>query len=603
VSFKPPMIIPPKRPTVVQKARDLARSLVGAGSRRIDPRKGQNPAGVQIRPDTSKTGAGRPLARTGVVDYGTIYNLADTDDIIFSLRRTVRSAIGELPWKAVPDLDGIKADLNRWRQCVEINMASPGLGLPFQPQTLTMSFFLRASGALQDLLKRVTAESKGDTSQIHTNPDLRQFFDNCLKHHQAIAESHLYAVRMALEQPNPSAESSFRAFLNLIVDDLMLFDAAAIVKNPTEDGQLGELYTLPGQNIRLYRSRDLSTPPPPHIAYDWFEEEKVRAVYNNLELVYLAANMRRNGYGKPPLEAILKLMVGALYGDNYLLEQFTNNNMPAGVFDLGEGIDDGERRAVEKSWDGKVAKGQRRIIFVANPAGVKGFIPIPQPSNKDQDINELFKLWAARKCAVFGMSLNDIGFTEDLHRTTAETQANLTQSRGVRSMADLIAGYINMEIVRGQLWLRDQPENPLCLDGVAYPVFPFRDVKFEFVQEEEEDKKEQADRDSALISNGVMCINEVREERGLRPIEGGDEHIISTGGTPMRVADLPILPTPTPEQMTQGLEAAGKQKGGDGTRAGNTPPIPGASAQDAAASAAKSIATLGESIVKAITGG
>lgn len=40
------------------------------------------------------------------------------------------------------------------------------------------------------------------------------------------------------------------------------------------------------------------------------------------------------------------------------------------------------------------------------------------------------------------------------------------------------------------------------------------------------DKNTQANYYSTMLKNGVMCINEIRDEMGLSPIEGGDKHII-----------------------------------------------------------------------------
>lgn len=40
------------------------------------------------------------------------------------------------------------------------------------------------------------------------------------------------------------------------------------------------------------------------------------------------------------------------------------------------------------------------------------------------------------------------------------------------------------------------------------------------------DKSTQATYYSTMLKNGILCINEIREEMGLSPIEGGDEHII-----------------------------------------------------------------------------
>ena len=40
------------------------------------------------------------------------------------------------------------------------------------------------------------------------------------------------------------------------------------------------------------------------------------------------------------------------------------------------------------------------------------------------------------------------------------------------------------------------------------------------------DKSTQATYYSTMIKNGIMCINEVRDDMGLSPIKGGDQHII-----------------------------------------------------------------------------
>ena len=41
------------------------------------------------------------------------------------------------------------------------------------------------------------------------------------------------------------------------------------------------------------------------------------------------------------------------------------------------------------------------------------------------------------------------------------------------------------------------------------------------------DKQAEANYYSSLLSNGVMCVNEVRKKLGLNPIEGGDRHTIA----------------------------------------------------------------------------
>lgn len=204
-------------------------------------------------------------------------------------------------------------------------------------------------------------------------------------------------------------------------------------------------------------------------------------------------------------------------------------------------------------------KGHYRGIFVGMKEGVKGFMPMPTTPDKTDTTLARLTYWANAKCAVFGLSMNDIGFTEDLHRTTAETQAELTQSRGINSFANIIQGYFNGEIVKGRMWVRDDPENPDSFDGKSMPCFQFSDVKFEFEQSTPTQRLEEATAMLAFVESGSMCINELRKELRLPPIPGGDVYALAASAESFtRVDALDSLPTeiapPMPEQPMPGEE-------------------------------------------------
>jgi hypothetical protein len=507
----------------------------------IEPRKGARPLVNPMRIDAQ-------YRDDRVVRPNRQYReLAESDDIIVAIRRTLRFAIGELPWQIVPDIAGIKADLQSWQTIVELNLAMPGMGLHFAPRAISMDFFTRASGALKDILREESeaAEASGDDS-IENNERLRAFFENCLAAHNVVAQQHAERVNDFLDAPEPgNPATSWRAFSDRIIDDLTLYDSAAFVKNPLMSGAaLGELYTLPGDQIRLYRCPDLSTPRPPAIAYDHHVNDKTISVFNSLELGYVVCNPQADGYGRSPISVLMSLVMASLYGDNYTLEFFANNNAPAGVFDLGPNVDQPERDAVETRWNNLARQGMRRIMFVSNVEGVKGFIPMPTTTNKDSEIKELQLSWANRKCAVFGLGLGDIGFNQDLHRTTAETSHASAQSRGVNSFAKILAQAINLNVVRGMMWVREDPENAANLAGTAVPVFPFSDVTFEYNYDDPADDDAQTDPQTKLLTAGVLNINEVRKHRGQPPIIGGDVHTMLSGGTLIKVADLKKLAPP-----------------------------------------------------------
>lgn len=559
------------------------------GTRKIVPRKGASPGDIsgvqgvygQTAPAKWKEPGSHLIQRQRWLSLPgySLNELANRDDIIFSIRNTLKRAIGGMDWDIVPDIDKIKADLKRWQQITFLQLSMPSLPLKFEPQAVDPAFFMAASGELREIIRDEFSGQIDQTtpgSGVEFNPDtsmrLREFFERCVNYFEVVAEGHINAVKRTLERPNPSAESSFRALMNRLVDDLTIFDAAALIKNSTLDGRPGELYSVPGEYMRVYMCDDLSTPQPPFAAYDWFQDAKIRAFYNNVEMVYLMMNPQRDGYGKPPMEVLLEQMVGSLYGDAYLVDQFSNNNMPFFVFDAGPNISQSERDAMETAWDNRVRKGMHRGIFIGAKEGVKGFLPVPQGSNKDNEILQLMQHWSARKCAAFGLSLNDIGFTEDLHRTTAETQAELTQARGVISMAKCIEGYINQEYVKGMLWLRDDPQDPECRDGHSVPCFPFKDVKFAFEQSDDKQQLEDAQRAVTLIDAGVITINEVRKELGLPPREGGDVLFTAKASSSItRVEDLMEISLEQQQEQAKANAPDGGEGGGEG---GDGPPKP-----------------------------
>jgi phage portal protein BeeE len=485
-----------------------------------------------------------------------IRQLAESDDVIVAIRRTIRMAFGDYEWECVPDTGRQKADLMAWQKFTELNLAMPGLDLTFKPQVITPKFFVDAQGALRDLLRdeHEEDEENGGDGSLENNAKIRQFFDNCLMVHNAIAERHAEKVRAFFERPEPDDPSvTFRSFLDQVVDGLTLWDAAPLVKNPSADGHsLYELYQLPGNEINLYRRADRKRPMPPHVAFEWSVNQQVRAYYNAMELAYITANAQPDGYGKPPVESLFNQIMASLYGDAYMLDFFANNNAPRGVFDLGPGVGQGERDAMENRWNELVRKGMRRILFVSNSENVKGFIPMPEASNRDSEVMAAFEMWAKRKCAVFGLNLGDIGFTEDLHRSVAEDQTQKSQARGIDSLARSVAGAFNAMIVKGDFWVRNNPDDPQDLSGFPRPVFPFNDVKFQFILDKNDDTKDEATSMVSLVQAGLLTINEGRKDAGKPPIPGGDIAVVGVGQQAIKVADLKHLPPPQPPQAPGG---------------------------------------------------
>jgi hypothetical protein len=550
---RPSALVPINRGLDLRVIQNVLAKMTGPSlAKDLEPRKGATTRGMLPLQRLQQSGlADKPVARDGTTNFVALKALANRDDIIWSIRSTIRRAIGEMKWKVAPDLDAIKADLKRWETTVLVNLALPGFGLNFKPQTMSMQIFEKASGSLREVLREALKQGE----EPATSPTIRNFFSNVQSAHEAIALSHVESVERIFRTPN-NTQKTFRELMDLIIDDITLYDAGVIIKNATLSGDLGELYHLPGWQIRPYRAKDRTIPQPPHVAYDWIVDSITKAYFNNAEVCYVAANPQESGYGLSPCETIIDQMLGAVYGDAYLIDGFINNNLPYFVFDCGPTVQEGERRSIEKAWDQRVSQGGHRGIFVANAEGIKGFMPVPSPTDKDSSTIEKLKFWANRKCAAYGLSLNDIGFTEDLHRTTSETSADLSQTRGIDSFAVVLEEKLNVEIVQGMMWVRDDPENTNALAGSSKRCFEFSDVRLGFERGNKEDRMDKAEQAMGLVTAGIWSINEERKEMDLPPIPGGDVHVAfgATGG--VKIEDLPNLPAPADPAAQQGAPGA-----------------------------------------------
>ncbi len=192
------------------------------------------------------------------INPATIVRLANSDPITWSIRRTIKSFIGQTKWDIVPDIDKEQSELDRWEDLV-LNSINP------------YSFDDSINYKSEILPKDVKAEIQQKTSIILSDDTLddegrrnstRWYFKTLSKRLRQEAESHKHKVKCIFEHPN-TTESSFRSLLELVLDDILIHDSGVIVKNYDHYGKLAEIYTRPGHEIKIYRNEDRTLPEPP----------------------------------------------------------------------------------------------------------------------------------------------------------------------------------------------------------------------------------------------------------------------------------------------------------------------------------------------------
>jgi hypothetical protein len=138
-----------------------------------------------------------------------------------------------------------------------------------------------------------------------------------------------------------------------------------------------------------------------------------------------------------------------------------------------------------------------------------------------------WQIYLVRKIAVvFGLSPQDLGVTFDVNRSTAETQLQISEDRGLRPLMALIQEYLTAEIVWDSTF--GGKENNLA--------FRFTALNLKETTQKAEINK--------LALSGVpwKTVNEARLEDGREPLPGPEfENLMMV--TPTGAVTLDQIPT------------------------------------------------------------
>lgn len=475
----------------------------------VDNTKADTPMSKYMNILSSSMGNGSKTveSRLNAMNSRKLKQLSNQDPVIWSIKKTRKDQVTQQKWDIVPDLDKSYADLDRWEQLEIRNLNDYGFIEEFKPTVLTPKTVKRIQ---EEIIKSI----RSNKDKIQAKAQIKFLFDMIKNELKQDADIHACIVKETFNRPN-NTQTSFEAFLKLIVDDILTFDAGIIVKNKNVSGtHLAELYTIPGQDVKIIKNEDGSTPEAPKPAYVYQPRNmdvKNAKKFTVDELLYIVDNPQHTGYGMSPLEVAVLIITASLYAENYNMDFLKHSNIPPGILNLGKGVTEENRKIFQSLWDAEIAGkgGLHKLLFAAGSDHME-MIPLKQLSNKDMEMMEYLKWTLSIKCMCYSISPQDIGFTQDFHRTTAEVQKELSKSKGLKNLLSLLQSYINSEIVKTE--------------------WNFTDVKFKWLDVDLADAMEQAKIDHLDIKTGVISINERRKNRGdSKPIEGGDEHYVYTG--------------------------------------------------------------------------
>lgn len=256
-----------------------------------------------------------------------------------------------------------------------------------------------------------------------------------------------YAVRQQralndlFHRPNP-ADSSFRAFIEKIIEDLLVCDAGCVEKDRNLLGEIVHLWPVDGATIKVAPDWDGSNPDAAR--YFWYPAYQELASWKNEDFIYIMANpVTYLPVGVSPLETLKSTIEAELYADDYNRRQVAGA-APDGLFDLGEDASPDDVARFRSYFMSEVT-GKGAIGFVGGTKGAK-WMPL-RMSNREMQFLEWETYLVKKIAAVFGMSPQDLGMLNDVNRANGEVQQQNTEDRGMRPLMALLQDYLTSEVV------------------------------------------------------------------------------------------------------------------------------------------------------------
>ena len=301
----------------------------------------------------------------------------------------------------------------------------------------------------------------------------------------------------------PDREHTWQQWLRMLVEEMLVTDAATIYPRRTYAGKLYSLDLMDGTTIKPLIDYEGRTPAPPSAAFQQVLHGVPAVDYSSDELIYCPRNLRVNKvYGYSNVEQVVMTVNIGLRRQLYQLQYYTEGSLPDQVFGTPATWNIKQIKEFQDWFDGLLSGNtgaRRKARFV--PGDIKSV------NTKEVALKDPYDEWLARICC-FCFSIAPTPFIQQVNRATAESAQEAALEEGLLPMMN---------------WVRD------VMNRILWRYFGYTDLEFGWQQEAEVDPVAQAKIDDMRIRNGSCSIDEVRAQNGLDPIGVGNA-IIGVNG-------------------------------------------------------------------------
>jgi hypothetical protein len=287
----------------------------------------------------------------------------------------------------------------------------------------------------------------------------------------------------------PDRRHSFADWLRMLVEEMLVIDAATIYPRYARGGALYSLDIIDGATIKPLIGEDGRAPEPPDPAYQQILKGVPAADFSADELIYLPRNVRSHRlYGMSPVEQIALTVNIALRRDAATLDHYRTGSSPDAFATLPKEWTADQIRSFQDYFDALMSgNSARRRMTKFMPADFR-LIEARQPPLKDQ-----YDEWLARVIC-YAFSVPASAFVSQVNRATSETLRLQATQEG---------------LVPLKAWIKS------ALDHAIQVCLGEPDLEFTWVGDDAVDPLQQAQTLNILVGAGIKTIAEARAELGL----------------------------------------------------------------------------------------
>ncbi len=326
----------------------------------------------------------------------------------------------------------------------------------------------------------------------------------------------------------PDGLNDFYSWIGMLLYENLTTDAMTLYRRKDMGGRLYGLEPVDGSTIKPILDDRGRTVAYQQMIHGMVESQFKRGSadrpderpdeFGPHELLYKPRYTRTfTPYGSPPTEWIILRINTALRKQAWDLRWFTDGNVPEMIATAPDGILNPDQVEEFETRFNAILEGndaaRRKIRFIPWAMNFKETKPFSYETALDE--------WMLRvTCAAYSVPPQELGFTYDVNRATAEMQEAVNERRGLKPLVQWLKATLFDPILKDLAGAGE--ERTLSLPGAPTRAVanPFTAIEWQWRYGDKVDEYVQAQTDQIYLAAGVISPNEIRTMRYGDQLDG-----------------------------------------------------------------------------------